>query len=77
MEKIVSILNKYNDCIDYEKETGLLTNGVIDSVGLVTVVAELEEAFQIDIPLDEMVPENFDSVKDIWGMIIRLKQSVN
>lgn len=75
MEKILSILNNFNDCVDYEKETGLLTNGIIDSVGLVMVVAELEEVFQIEIPLDEIVPENFDSVKDIWNMVIRLKPS--
>lgn len=53
-----------------------MTDGLIDSVDLVELVAKLEEIFDIDISLDEIIPENFDSAENIWDMIKRLKSSL-
>lgn len=73
MEELKEILGKVLEHIDCENETMLLTAGKIDSIELVELVAEIEEHFQIEIPLDEMIPENFDSMHEIWNMIQKLR----
>lgn len=72
MEELLKILQRFNDSINYESETALLTDGVIDSVDLVELAAMLEESYHIDIPLEEIIPENFDSAADIYQLIKRL-----
>lgn len=72
MEELLKILKAFNDSINFESEKGLLTDGIIDSVDLVGLVAELEESYHIDIPLEEIIPENFDSASDIYQMLKRL-----
>lgn len=52
----------------------LVTDGVIDSVDIVSLIAELEDAFQISIPMEEVAEANFDSVKAMWKMIERLRK---
>ena len=74
MEKIKKILLEINDNVDYEKEHALLTNGVIDSVELVELVTKLEEEYEIEIPLDEISPENFDSMTGILYMIEQIQK---
>lgn len=73
MEELKAIMAKILEHANYEDETSLMTDGKIDSIELVELVAEIEEHFQIEIPLDEMVPENFDSIQEIWNMIQKLR----
>lgn len=74
MKEIKAILQEIKDTIDYEKERGLLTNGVMDSVELVELVTKLEEEYGIEIPLEEISPENFDSADAILRMTERLRK---
>ena len=74
MEELKKILQKVKEQVDYENEKFLLTDGIIDSVELVELVAEIEEKYGIEIPLEDITPENFDSVSDIHNMITRLQQ---
>ncbi len=74
MERLKEILGRVLEHIDYENETMLLTNGKIDSIELVELVEEIEEHFQIEISLDEMIPENFDSMHEMWNMIQKLRR---
>ncbi len=74
MEQLKQILMEINDQIDYAVETELLSAGLLDSVQLVELVAALEEEYGIEIPLDEIEPDNFDSIEAIFNMIQRVKQ---
>lgn len=74
MEKLMEILKDIDDTIDYEKETGLIDNGLLDSFGVITLVSELEDAFDITIEAAEMIPEHFNSAAAIWEMVVRLKE---
>lgn len=74
MEELLFFLEKFNDQIDFRTEAALMTDGRIDSVELVTLVSDLEEKFQIEISLDEIIPDNFDSAERIWQMLQRLKK---
>ena len=49
METLKNILREIDDSVDYEKETGLITDRILDSFGVISLVSELEAAFDIRI----------------------------
>ena len=47
---------------------------IIDSLDIITFISEITENFDVDIPYDEITPENFNSVEAMWALIERLKE---
>lgn len=47
----------------------LLTNSIVDSLGLFKLIAFAEDTFHIRIAPDEIVPENFDNLNAIRDLI--------
>ena len=72
MERLIELLEKNCPDIQFEGEEKLLTDKVIDSIDLVAVISDIEDEFGINIAMEEIVPENFDSVDAMWQMIQRL-----
>jgi len=56
-------------------DTDLLTEGVLDSVTLVQLILQLENAFGIRIELSELEIEDLRSVRSIAGLVTRLQSS--
>lgn len=75
MEKLMDILKEIDDSIDYTQEKALIDDRLLDSFGVITLVSELEDAFDIDIEAAEMIPDNFNSAEAIYKMIKRLQES--
>lgn len=75
MEKLMNILMEIDDSIDYEKEKALIDRRLLDSFGVITLVSELEEAYDIDIEASEMTPDNFNSAEAIYKMVVRLQEN--
>ena len=75
MEKLMNILMEIDDSIDYEKEKALIDDRLLDSFGVITLVSELEDAFDIDIEASEMTPDNFNSAESIYNMVKRLQEN--
>lgn len=75
MDKILEILREIDDSVDYAKETKLIDGHILDSFGVITLVSELEDEFDISIEAAEMVPDNFNSAEAIWEMVKRLQEN--
>ena len=75
MEKLMNILMEIDGSIDYEKEKALIDGRLLDSFGVITLVSELEEAYDIDIEASEMTPDNFNSAEAIYKMVARLQEN--
>lgn len=75
MDKVMEILMNMDDSIDYEKEQALIDDHILDSFGVITLVSDLEEAFDISIEAGEMIPENFNTAQAIWNMVRRLQEN--
>ena len=73
MDELLKILNEINSDIDYVNEKDLIDDGLLDSLDVVALVSELNDHYGIEIGLDELVPENFNSVEAMLAMIERLK----
>ena len=74
MEKLLEILKDINPNIDYETETSLIDGGCLDSFSILSLVSELEDAFDIEITPVDLVPVNFNSANAMWSMIERLQE---
>ena len=73
MEKILKILKQIRSDIDFEKETALIDDGVLDSFDIVALVGELNDAFDIEIKPNNLVPENFNSAEAMMALIEQLQ----
>jgi acyl carrier protein len=56
-------------------DVSLLDLGIVDSTGILEVVAFLEEQFDITVDDAEMLPENLDSIENIVAFVNRKKGS--
>jgi acyl carrier protein len=74
MDELMDILMEINPDIDYETETRLIDGKVLDSFSIVSLVAEISDAFEIEISPKYLVPENFNSAKAMWNMICKIQE---
>ena len=65
MDELLEILNEVKPGVDFENDTDLIGHGVLDSITMVTLVMELNDAFDIEITPVDIVPENFKTVQTI------------
>jgi len=56
---------------DLTEDASLLDLGIVDSTGILEVVAYLEEEFSITVEDAEMLPENLDSIQNIVSFVGR------
>lgn len=75
MEQLMEILNDVQPDVDYENCTTLIDDELLDSFAILSIVSELEEAYDIEITPVDIVPENFNSAKSLWEMVRRLKEA--
>ena len=50
---------------DIKEDEDLLSSGLIDSLGILTLVSFMEEQFAIEIPSEDVVYENFHSIESL------------
>lgn len=73
MEELMEILSELRPDVDFENETALITDGVLDSFDIIALVSELDDAFDIEIKPNNLVPENFNSAKAMMALIEQLQ----
>ncbi len=74
MEQLLTILKNINSTLNYETETRLIDDGLLDSFSILSLVSELEDEFVIEITPVDLVPVNFNSAEAMWNMIQRLQE---
>lgn len=73
MEKILEVLQEVKPGFEFEGRTDLASSGDLDSFDVISIVAELNEALDIDIPVEAIVPENFDSLEALKKLVDSLE----
>lgn len=74
MDKLMKILGEINPDIDFETEDALIDGGILDSFDIVTLVAEIDDVFGVEIPAEALLPENFNSAKALFALIRHLRE---
>ena len=73
MDELREILNAIRPDVDFENETALVTDEILGSFDIVSIVGEINDAFDIEIRPSHLVPENFDSAEAIMTLIEQLQ----
>lgn len=74
MEKLIEILEDLQPEVDYETCTDLVDGRHLDSLTILSLISEIEDEFDVEIPTVEIIPSNFNSAKSIWKLIEKLKE---
>ena len=75
MKDIIEVLNEVKPGEDYENATSLISNGILTSFDIVTLVSLLNMKFDINISVMDLVPENFESAEAILELVNKLKEN--
>jgi len=55
--------------VDLQQTTNLIEEGIIDSLGIMKLLTFIEESYNLQISDEELLPENFESLKAICAMV--------
>ena len=72
MEELKELLEGIRPDIDFEKEDKLIDNGILDSIDIIGIVTEINDTFDVDINVQYLLPENFNSMVAIYALIQKL-----
>lgn len=73
-EKLLQVLSEVRPDVDFEKEKNLIDDGILDSFDIIQVVTELNENFDVEISVEDLLPENFNSIEGMIELIEKLQQ---
>ena len=73
MNELMEILEELRPDVDFENETMLIGNGILDSFDIVSLVTALNDAFDIEIKPNDLVPENFNSAAAMLALVEKLQ----
>jgi acyl carrier protein len=73
-EELMEILEETRPEIDFETETALIDDQLLDSFDIISMVSEINDTFDISINVNDLLPENFNSVDAIPALIKRLQE---
>ena len=69
MDQLLELLKDVNEDVDFTTQTAIIDDEVIDSLDLTGLIADIEDTFDIEIGMNDIVPENFNTVDGMWAMI--------
>ena len=74
LEEIMENLEEARPDVDFTKEKKLIDDEILDSFDIISIVGELNDAFDIEINVNDLLPENFNSAEAICELVEKLQQ---
>ena len=75
MEELLKIMSEIRPDVDFSTATQLIDNEILDSFDIVSMVSEINDAFAIEINVNDLLPENFNSAEALYALIQKLQNS--
>lgn len=72
METLLEILEELHPDVDFENCNTLIDSNILDSFDIIALISEINSEFDVAIPAEEIIPENFNSAKALYALIKRL-----
>ena len=73
-EQLLAILDEIRPDVEFAKETKLIDDGILDSFDIISIVQEMNEAFNVEINVGELEPYNFNTVDAMVELIKKLQE---
>lgn len=71
MEELLELLQEIRPDVDFSEEKSLIDGEVLDSFDIIAIVSEINSSYDIEININDLVPENLNSVEAMLAMIDR------
>ena len=69
MDIILERLQDLHEDVDFEECDSLVTDGILDSFDIVSLIGDINDQFDVEITADKITPENFNSAEAIWNLV--------
>lgn len=73
MDELLDILEGLKPGVDFKNNKHLIDDGVLESLEIISLASEINDEFDVEISVADVVPENFNSVDAMMAMIKRLQ----
>lgn len=74
MDELMEILKEARPDVDFVTEEALIDDGILVSFDIIYIVNAINEAFDIEVNVSQLKPENFNSAKAMWDMIQKMQE---
>ena len=68
-EKLLKILTETCPGVDFQQETALIDDCILESLDIVTIVSEIMDEFEVELNVEDLLPENFNSLEAMLELI--------
>ena len=72
MNELIEILAELHPEVDFETCDTLIDDKILDSFDIISIVTDVNTVFDVAIPAEELIPENFNSASALYALIERL-----
>ncbi len=72
MEALIDILMDLHPEVDFETCTTLIDDKILDSFDIISIITEVNTEYDVAIPAEEIIPENFNSAQALFELIEKL-----
>ena len=73
MNDFIAMLKKIKPNVDFENEDALVDDGILESLDIITIIAEIADTYDVIIPSDEITSDNFNSAEALYELVEDLK----
>uniref|UniRef100_UPI0040258227 acyl carrier protein n=1 Tax=Coprococcus sp. TaxID=2049024 RepID=UPI0040258227 len=73
MNDFIAMLKKIKPNVDFENEDALVDDGILVSLDIITIIAEIADKYDVIIPSDEITSDNFNSAEALYELVEDLK----
>ena len=72
MNELIEILENLHPEVAFETCATLIDDKILDSFDIISEISEINEEFDVVIPAEEIIPENFNSAQALYDLVTRL-----
>ena len=73
MEELIRIMSEVRPDVDFETATTLIDDNILDSLNIISIVTEVNDFFGIEINVNDLLPENFNSAAALYELVEKLQ----
>ena len=75
MEEVLEMLEGIKPVVAFAEDMGLIDDGLLDSFDIISIVNGLNDAFDIEITVAELLPEHFNDAEAIWHLVQDMREN--
>lgn len=73
MEQLIRIMSEIRPDIDFETADMLIDDDILDSFDIISIVSEVNDQFGIEINVNDLLPENFNTAEALYELITKMQ----